>query len=121
MLLAALAAACLGTGAPVLAHHSGAMFDSGKSVTLSGKVKSFKWSNPHSWIQLEVAEGGKTREWSIEMGSPQGLYRSGWRPGTLQPGQEIKVTVHPARDGSPVAAFVSATRPDGTPVTQGQP
>src|SRR6478736_7045110 len=63
--------------APAFAHHSFAMFDNQKNVTLEGTVKEFQWTNPHSWIQLVVKDAsGKEDEWSIEGGSPNGLSRS---------------------------------------------
>jgi len=46
---------------PVRAHHSAAMFDDQQSLTLSGTVKQFQWSNPHCWIQLLVSEGDSGR------------------------------------------------------------
>jgi hypothetical protein len=101
---------------PAGAHHSGAMFDDQKTVTLQGSVKGFRWGNPHCWIQLLVPRDGVEQEWSIEMGSTMQLYRSGWRPGTLQPGDTITVVVHPLRDGMPGAQFVSARGPGGAPL-----
>ena len=103
------------------AHHSAAMFDAQQSMTLRGTVKTFQFINPHSWIQLLVTVDGKTTEWSIEMGSPQGLYRSGWRPNTLKPEQQISVVVHPERSGSPVALFLSATQADGSSLVKAHP
>jgi Family of unknown function (DUF6152) len=111
----------LGLVALAAAHHSAAMFDSKKSMTLRGSVKAFQFINPHSWIQLLVTADGKTTEWSIEMGSPQGLYRSGWRPTTLKPDQQISVVVYPERNGSPVALFLSATQADGSSLVKAQP
>ena len=102
--------------APICAHHSGAMFDTQKTLTLQGTVKGFQWSNPHCWIQLLVTQDGATREWSIEMGSTTELYRSGWRPGTLQQGEKVTIVVHPMRDGSLGAQFLSAAGPDGAPL-----
>ncbi|HWG29889.1 MAG TPA: DUF6152 family protein [Steroidobacteraceae bacterium] len=114
LLTAGLAACALAAAGAVRAHHSGAMFDTQKLVTLTGTVRLFQWANPHCWIQLYApALDGKMVEWSVEMGSTTELYRSGWRPHTLQAGQKISVVVHPARDGSPGAAFVSATGEDG--------
>jgi hypothetical protein len=90
------------------------MFDNQKSITLTGTVRLFQWANPHCWIQLFApTDDGKIVEWSVEMGSTTELYRSGWRPNTLQVGQKISVVVHPARDGSSGAAFISATGQDG--------
>ncbi len=99
------------------AHHSGAMFDQAKSITLSGSVKEFQWTNPHCWIQLSVAgAGGAAEEWSVEMGAPLQLFQGGWRPGTLKPGDPIQVVIHPMRDGTKGGLFVSAKSPDGKPL-----
>jgi len=97
-----------------LAHHSGAMFDNDKSVTLTGTVTQFQWTNPHCWIQMLVPGDAGEVEWSVEMGAPLQLYQGGWKPGTLKPGDEITVTVHPIRDGTHAGLFVAANRKDGT-------
>jgi hypothetical protein len=99
--------------APLCAHHSGAMYDSQRTATLQGTVRIFQWSNPHCWVQLLVPRDGVTQEWSVEMGSTAELYRSGWRPGTVKPGDKMTIAVHPMRDGSPGAHFLSAVGPDG--------
>ena len=105
----ALAAAVALGAAPAFAHHSFAMFDSQKSVTLDGTVKDFQWTNPHSWIQLTVRDPatGKDVEYSIEGGSPNSLSRSGWRPGSLKPGDKAQVTIHPMKDGSPGGSLMA--------------
>jgi hypothetical protein len=101
---------------PGLAHHSGAMFDNKTSLTLTGTVKAFQWTNPHCWIQVLVpGEQGPT-EWSVEMGSPSQLYRGGWKQGTVKPGDTITVVVHPMRDGTKGGLFVSAVGKDGKPL-----
>jgi hypothetical protein len=99
-----------------LAHHSGAMFDDKKSVTLSGTVKEFQWTNPHCWIQLLVPENGKTVEWSVELGAPFEVFRTGLRPHSLKAGDRITVVIHPIRDGKRGGLYVSATGPDGKPL-----
>ena len=107
--------AALALGAPALAHHSFAMFDADKTVELSGTVKEFQWTNPHSWLQVVVVdETGREVEWSLEMGSPGALARNGWRPRTVVPGDEISLSIHPLKDGSSGGQFLSATLPDGT-------
>ena len=105
-------------GMPLLvsAHHSGAMFDSSRMVTLQGTVKDFQWTNPHSFIQLVVAAPDGAQEWSIEMGSPSQLYRSGWRPSSVRAGEALTVVINPLRDGTHGGVFVSATAADGRPV-----
>ena len=99
---------------PATAHHTGAMFDRQKSITLSGTVKMFQWTNPHCWIELLVPGQNGAVEWSIEMGPPIDLFRNGWKPETLKAGDKITVVVHPMRDTSMmVGLFVSATSSDG--------
>jgi hypothetical protein len=99
---------------PAAAHHSFAMFDVAKTVTIEGTVKEFQWTNPHSWIHLIVADGeGKPVQWSVELGAPSGLARQGWVPKTLTPGMNVKVTIHPLRDGNPGGQFLHVTLPDG--------
>jgi hypothetical protein len=110
-----LAVAALLISLQALAHHSGAMFDNTKSVTLVGTIKAFQWSNPHCWIQVLVPGASGASEWSVEMGSPSQLFKGGWRPTTLQVGAGIVVVVHPMRDGTQGGLFVSATAADGKP------
>ncbi|HEV2701297.1 MAG TPA: DUF6152 family protein [Steroidobacteraceae bacterium] len=98
---------------PALAHHSIAMFDAAKTVTLSGTVRIFQWTNPHSFIQLMVPGATGPLEWSIEMGSPGLLYRGGWRPGTLKPGDKITVVINPNLDRSSGGLLSSAIAADG--------
>src|SRR5215471_8007270 len=95
---------------PALAHHSFAMFDADKKVTLEGTVKEFQWTNPHSWILMNVGAD----QWAIEMGAPGGLARQGWVPKTLTPGMKITAIIHPLKDGTHGGQFMAVTLPDGT-------
>jgi len=96
------------------AHHSMAMFDATKTTTLIGTVREFQWTNPHAYIQLMVQQpNGSTQEWSLEMGAPMYLYANGWRPGTLKPGQQIKVRINPLRSGAAGGVVIDATTADG--------
>jgi len=100
---------------PAVAHHSFAMFDATKTMTLQGTVKEFHWTNPHSWIFVTVAGAeGPPTEWAIELGSPSGLVRQGWVPKTLTPGMNVKVVIRPLKDGKPGGQFLTITLPDGT-------
>jgi hypothetical protein len=101
---------------PVAAHHSGSMFDDRKSVTLKGTVKAFQWTNPHCWIQVMVPGKAGPVEWSVEMGAPFEVVRTGWRPTTVKAGDPITVVIHPLRDGKRGGLYVSATGPDGKPL-----
>jgi hypothetical protein len=109
----AAAVAVSGAAAPAFAHHSFAMFDRTKEMTLVGTVKEFQWTNPHSWIQINVPTNGKVVEWSIEGGSPNGLARKGWKSTTLKPGDKVTVQVNPMKDGSNGASLKSVTTADG--------
>ena len=96
---------------PVLAHHSGAMFDDKKEVTLSGVVKEFQYTNPHSWLLIDVKEkDGKVTTWGFEAEGPSTLLRAGIRRGDFAPGTPVTITGHPMKDGRPAAAWVKATR-----------
>ena len=103
---------------PALAHHSFAMFDQAKKVTVQGTVKDFRWNNPHVFIQLLVKnDAGVEEEWSIEMTSPEHLARVGWRPGTLKAGDKITLVLHPLRDGTIKGGqYLSGIGPDGQPL-----
>jgi hypothetical protein len=98
---------------PVFAHHSFAMFDVTKELTLDGTVREFQWTNPHSWLQLTVMENGQNFEYSIEGQSPNGLVRHGWTKKSLKPGDKVKVIIRPLKDGSRGGSFERAIFPDG--------
>ena len=96
------------------AHHSFAMFDMSKDMTLSGTVLQFQWASPHSWLDVSVKDnGGKQARWSLEMGAPNALYRRGWRQLSLKPGDKVTAVLHPLRDGRRGGSLVSVTLPDG--------
>ncbi len=102
---------------PLQAHHSTAMFDRNKVVKLAGTVKEFYFANPHCEIRLVVpAANGDMENWSVEMGSPAHLLRSGWKRNTIKEGDHITVELNPALDGSKWGLFLSATGPDGKPL-----
>jgi len=112
-LAGALALTAIGV-APVAAHHSFAMFDMTKDVTITGTVRQFQWTNPHSYIQLMVPDAsGKQVEWSLEMGAPMYLYARHWRPGSLKPGMRITIMLHPLRNGKPGGVVQTVTTADG--------
>lgn len=102
---------------PALPHHSNAMFDQDRVLEMSGTVKEFQFTNPHSWVQVEVPEaGGKTVEWSLEWGSPNNLGRQGIRPSTFPPGAKVSFRTYPMKDGSPGGLFIGARFDDGKTV-----
>lgn len=119
--IALAAAAALGAaagtalGAPALAHHSVAMFDFTKEVTLTGVIKEFQYTNPHSWLIVTVTnEDGTTTDWGFEAEGPSTLQRRGIGRNTLPPGMEVTVRGRPMKDGRPAAFWETVTLPDGS-------
>lgn len=100
---------------PTSAHHSFAMFDNEKSVTLKGQVKEFEWTNPHSWLRVMVMDQntGKPMLWVFELSSPARLATLGMHSNSLKPGDAVSVNFHPLKDGTRGGQFVQATLPDG--------
>jgi len=109
-ILAALAVAGAGLA---LAHHSYSAFDMTGEKTVSGVIKKFDWTNPHSWIWIDVKnEQGEVETWGIEGMSPNFLARRGWSRTTLKPGDKVSITFHPLKDGKG-GSFMSGKRENG--------
>lgn len=117
----ALALLVLITSSPVLAHHSAAGIDRTASVTIAGTVKEFRWANPHSWIDVDVANDKGPVTWSVELTSPAFLIRAGWKSTTLKPGDKVSVTVRPFKNGDPGGLLMSVTLPDGQVLSERGP
>ena len=113
-LAASFAAASLAWGVVALAHHSFAMFDQSKMLSLKGTVHDFQWTNPHSFIDLDVpGPRGGVVLWKIELNSPNNLERQGWHEHTMLAGDKVTVVINPLRDGQKGGLFVSVTLPGG--------
>ena len=111
MKLLAVAGLVLAASSPAVAHHSAAMFDSGKVITIEGIVKEFQWTNPHTWVQIVVTDAaGKQVEWAIESGAPNGMARQGWKRNSLVPGDKVAIAINPLRDGRAGGFLVNATK-----------
>src|SRR3954469_8696822 len=105
-------------------HHSFAMFDTTKSVTLAGTVTAFEWTNPHAYIELDVpddsgAAGKNVKHWTIELGSPSILQQAGWRFKNLKLRARVTAIVHPLKTGQSGALLSPITIPDGRVLTNG--
>jgi hypothetical protein len=100
--LAAVLVAAAAVYSPVFAHHSFAVYDRTKTLTIKGNVKSFQWTNPHCvvWVTVQPDDGGEPQEWAIETTSPGVLTRSGWTRNSIKPGDHVAVEFNPLRDGS---------------------
>jgi hypothetical protein len=115
-----LAVAVAAFTAPAFAHHSFAMFDATKSVTLQGTVKEFEWTNPHSWLRVMVDDQktGKPVLWALELSSPARLITMGMTSNSVKAGDVVSVTFHPMKDGTRGGQFVQATLPGGKAVVR---
>ena len=89
----------------LLAHHSfSAEFDVDKPIRVTGVVTKLEWTNPHAWFYVDVKdESGKVVNWGWELGSPNGLIRTGWTRNSLKIGTEVTVEGSRARDGGSTA------------------
>jgi hypothetical protein len=109
-------------GGRVSAHHSFAMFDTAKPLTLTGTVTDFQWTNPHVYIELDVTEGaGGARHWTIELGSPSILMRGGWKFNSVKKGDKVIALVSPLRNGEPGSLLTRITLADGRTLGNGGP
>lgn len=96
-------------GATASAHHSGAMFDDTKVIEVTGVVKEFQYTNPHSWLIVEVAnDDGSVSTWGFEAEGPSTLLRAGIRKNDLPPGTKITLRGNPLKDGRTAAAWIDA-------------
>lgn len=111
----------VGASLPLLAHHSfAAEYDRDKTVTFKGKFVKMDWVNPHSWVYFDVTdENGKTTQWKAEMPPPNILYRNGWRPTMLKPGDGFTISGNLAKDASNLMWGGSMTFDDGRVFSMG--
>lgn len=97
-----------------LAHHSAAMFEEKKTITVEGMVKEFQFTNPHSWLLVDVTDkNGKVTTWGFEAEGPSTLQRAGIRPSEFPAGTKLTITGRPMKDGRPAAIWEYAIKPDG--------
>ena len=99
----ALAAAAFGFACgPAAAHHSFAMYDRERTLTLTGTVKEYDWASPHVVIEVvREASKGTAAPWYVEGSSPTVLSRGGWSSTLVKPGDKISIGIHPRKDGQP--------------------
>jgi hypothetical protein len=112
-------------GATLSAHHSFAAFDMTKEQTISGVVSRFDWTNPHTFIWVDVTnEKGVTETWAIEGMSPNYLGRRGWSKNSVKPGEKITLSIRPLKEGKTGGMFIRAQigdrvlMPNGTPTDE---
>ena len=113
--IACAAAAAVLLSIPAWAHHSHANYNTNDFVNLTGTITSVAWTNPHVWINMEVADAqGRPQMWALEGGSPTSLMRGGWQRGSVKPGDKVSVRCHRVRDGSEGCLLGYVTNINGT-------
>lgn len=107
---------------PAEAHHSFALFDLTKKITIEGTISEIKWATPHPWIWIVVpGEGSKQpTTWAVEGAGVGTLTRIGVKKTDFQPGTKVKMLIHPLKDGRPGGEFLQLTLPDGRVAGTGQ-
>jgi hypothetical protein len=104
------------------AHHSAAMFDRSRVVTLEGSIKEYQFLNPHVWIEILVpGEDGTSQQWSIEGEGRDAMVRIGLGRKVIQAGDHVTIRTHPLRDGRPAGSFIDIILPDGKVINVHQP
>jgi hypothetical protein len=121
MKTALAAAAVLFLSLPLSAHHSAALFDGAKEITIQGTVTEWRWANPHCILKFDSKEEGGSRLWAVETANPIGMTQRGWSRTSFKPGDPVTLTVLPARNGEPVGLLLTVTLADGTKLVGAPP
>jgi len=97
------------------AHHSATAYDRNADVELTGTIREFQYTNPHSWLFVQVVDKtGQVVDWGFEAEGPSSLLRAGIKVSLLKAGEKVTVKGHPLKDGRPAAILVSVTKADGS-------
>jgi hypothetical protein len=99
---------------PAMSHHSNSAYQVDQVTSVTGIVKEWKWTNPHTWLYLTVEEKGDKVEWALEGRAPGILGRAGWDRTILKPGEKVTVHMSRAKDGSRVGIIARVDKADGT-------
>jgi hypothetical protein len=109
-----LVALVLAIATPALAHHSFAVYDHTRTLTLKGTVTKFQWTNPHGFIELDVTQSdGSVKHFSIELTSINMMQRVGWRSNMIKAGDQVTVVMAPLLSGDPVGLGLEVVLADG--------
>ena len=106
---------------PAFAHHSFAMFDHTRTVTLKGEVTKFQWTNPHALLELDVPGPEGVRHYTLELTSINMMQRLGWRSTDIKAGAKVKAVMAPLVNGEAGGLLLEITLPDGKKLEPGVP
>ena len=109
------AAVLVSTTTAALAHHSFAVYDHTRTLTLRGTVTKFQWTNPHAYLEIDVKQAdGSVKHYSVELTSINMMQRVGWRSNMVKAGDQVTAVVAPILTGEPVGLGLEVTLADGT-------
>jgi hypothetical protein len=110
-----LAAVCmLAISVPLLAHHGAAGYDMDKQLVMKATVTEWLWANPHCFLRYDTKDDkGVVAHWAAEVSNPVDMTRRGWAKHSLNPGDQVTVTVRPAKNGEPVGQLLKVEFPNG--------
>ena len=117
-----LAAALLMAAGVAQAHHSFAMYDHTKTLTLKGTVTKFQWTNPHAYLEIDVRDAkGAVKHYTLEGTSINMMQRIGWKSNMIKYGDQVKAVVAPLLSGDPAGLLLEVTLPNGETKQLGVP
>jgi len=112
--IALAAVGLLAVCAPLLAHHGTAGYDMDKQLVMKAKVTDWLWANPHCFLTFDATDDkGAVVRWTAEVSNPVDMTKRGWSRRSLSPGDEITVTVRPAKNGAPVGQLLKVVLANG--------
>src|SRR5262245_51843508 len=96
-----------------MAHHSFAVYDHSRTLSLKGTVTKWQWSNPHAYLDIDVQDGGAVKHYTLEGTSINMLQREGWRSNMIKAGDQVKAVVAPLLNGEPGGLLLEITLANG--------
>jgi Family of unknown function (DUF6152) len=110
-----IAALCfLAISLPLPAHHGAAGYDMEKELVMKATVTEWLWANPHCFLKYDTTDDkGDVAHWAVEVSNPVDMTRRGWTKHSLNVGDQVTVTVRPARNGAPVGQLLKVVLPNG--------
>jgi len=112
--LMAIAVGLLIPSIPLFAHHGNSAFDSKNRTTLKGTVTEWYWANPHCTLKFDVKDDrGQVVHWITETSNPADMVNHGWNKLSLKPGDQVTITLEPAKNGLPIGRVLEVVAPNG--------
>jgi hypothetical protein len=104
----------LAVSVPLSAHHGAAGYNMDKELVMKGTVTDWLWANPHCFLKYDTTDdAGALSHWAVEVSNPTDMTKRGWSKRSLKPGDEVTVTVRPAKNGAPVGQLLKVVLPNG--------